>query len=53
MRYTTPSGREFTLADHSLAEWAEIRYAALIHLGCSETYAAADRDEIANARRPD
>ncbi len=53
MRYTTPSGREFTLAYHGLAEWADARKAALLYLGCSEEYAETERREIAEAVRPD
>jgi hypothetical protein len=52
VRYVTASGREFVLAEHSLAEWAEIMHAALTSLGCSPEYAGRERDEIAGAARP-
>jgi hypothetical protein len=51
MRYVTRTGRQFVLSSHSLAEWAERVHAALVHLGCSPEYAAAERDLIATATR--
>lgn len=52
MTYITPTGRRFTLAYHTLDEWADRIHTALISLGCTDEYATRAADEYRNARRP-
>lgn len=49
MTYRTASGRIFTLAYHSLSEWAALEYERVKLLGCSEQYALAVRLQIGMA----